>query len=101
MPCNNLRGQLSLFAGGDLGARETSAAREPLKTCPSCRQEYQSFEKTRSMLGNYGTTLSRAPQAPNVWSGVMGRVGPKQQAPLGRLSPKQAPKSRSPRSPQA
>jgi predicted anti-sigma-YlaC factor YlaD len=89
MPCNNLRGQLSLFAGGDLGARDSNAVREHLKNCPSCRQEYKSFDKTRSMLGNYGSKLSEAPQGPNLWNGVFGRINQKQ------------PKGRGPRPPQA
>ena len=119
MPCNNLRGpQLTLFAGGDLGTRDSNAVREHLKNCPSCRQEAKSLDKTRSLLGRYGSNLSTPPQAPDIWSGVMGRLNQKQtpmsqkppllgqkQAPMnqkpGFIGQKQAPKSRGPRSPQA
>jgi hypothetical protein len=118
MPCNNLRGpQLTLFTGGDLGTRDSNAVREHLKNCPTCRQEAKSLDKTRSLLGRYGSNLSTPPQAPDIWSGVMGRLNQKQapmsqkpsllghkQAPMnqkpGFIGQKQAPKARGPRSPQ-
>jgi len=103
MPCNNLRGPLTLFAGGDLGTRDSNAVREHLKNCPTCRQEAKSLDKTRSMLGRYGSNLSTPPQAPNILSGVMGRIN-QMQAPMGQkqgfIGQKQQPKARGPRSPQ-
>ena len=95
---------MSLFVGGDLGARDSNAVKEHLKDCPTCRQEAKSLDKTRSMLGRYGSGLAAPPQAPNILSGIMGRLNQKQ-APMGQKQPfigqKQAPKARGPRSPQA
>lgn len=85
MPCNNLRGQLSLYASGDLEHDKAVIVREHLKNCPSCRYSVQSFEKTRSVLGSYAQQMRRAPEAPGLWSGVMGRLN--QKAPRGRTPP--------------
>src|SRR5262245_34826454 len=116
MPCNNLRGpKLALYAGGDLGTRDSNAVREHLKNCPICRQEAKSLDKTHSMLGQYGSGLSAPPQAPNMLSGIMGRISqmqaPKGKSPQpqgpnvwsagnGRVNQMQPPKGKGPRSPQ-
>lgn len=77
MSCKNLRGQLSLFAGGDLDDETSSALREHLKACPTCRNQVQTYEKTRSLLGAYGRQPAGAPDGPALWKRVMGRVGQK------------------------
>jgi len=85
MPCKNLRGQLSLFASGDLDENHAQAVRDHLRNCPACRNSVQSFEKTRFLLGSYAKQMTRKPASPSLWSGVMGRVN--QKAPRGKGPP--------------
>jgi anti-sigma factor RsiW len=80
MPCKNLRGQLSLYASGDLDESHAQAVRDHLRLCPQCRMAVQSFEKTRSLLGSYARDITRTPGAnsgPSLWNGVMGRMNQK------------------------
>jgi anti-sigma factor ChrR (cupin superfamily) len=73
MPCKNLRGQLSLYACGDLDPVRSEAVRDHVANCPTCRLQVSDFQKSRSLLGSYGQEISRA-QGRDVSSGVMGRV---------------------------
>jgi anti-sigma factor RsiW len=87
MPCKNLRGQqLSLYVSGDLDETQSRVVSDHLKVCPACRLGVQSFERTRSLLGSYSQQISRRPEGPSLWSGVMGRMN---QKPVrgGRLQP--------------
>ena len=81
MPCKNLRGQLSLFASGDLDEAQAQGVRDHLATCPTCRNGVLSFEKERSLLGSYARQMPNPPEGPNLWNGVMGRMS-QQQKPL-------------------
>jgi predicted anti-sigma-YlaC factor YlaD len=74
MPCNNLRGQLSLYGSGDLDSKDRAKVGEHLQNCPSCREHAESIDKTRSLLNTYALHQSSAPQAGNLWSGIQGRV---------------------------
>jgi anti-sigma factor RsiW len=72
-----LRGQLSLFASGDLDAAQHKAVDEHLKSCPTCRLGVQTFQKTRSLLGSYGQQIAGQPEIKPLLSSVMGRVNSK------------------------
>jgi anti-sigma factor RsiW len=74
MPCKNLRGQLSLYASGDLDDAQAQGVRDHLRTCPTCRNGVESFEKTRSLLGSYRQQIPSPPNGQNLWNGVMGRM---------------------------
>lgn len=73
MPCKNLRGQLSLYASGDLDPERSEIVRDHVATCPTCRLKVADFQKSRSLLGSYGQEISRA-QGRDLSAGVMGRV---------------------------
>jgi predicted anti-sigma-YlaC factor YlaD len=74
MPCNKMRGQLSLYGSGDLDAKDHAVMSEHLKDCPSCRDHASSFDQTRSLLSSYALKQSADPQGLNLWSGIQGRV---------------------------
>ena len=90
MPCKNFRGQLSLYANGDLAQPQAQLVSDHVQSCPNCRLQVQSFERTRSILGGYAQHISKAPEARDLFGGVM-----------GRLNQKASPKNRPPRGFQA
>jgi anti-sigma factor RsiW len=77
MPCNDMRGQLSLYGSGDLDDRDSKKVSEHLKSCPTCRHSAESFDKTRSLLSSYALRQSAEPKAADLWSGIQGRVNQK------------------------
>jgi anti-sigma factor RsiW len=74
MPCNNLRGQLSLYGSGDLNSKDHASMSKHLKACPECRQHAESFGKTRNLLGSYAQQLSTAQEGVDLWRSIQARV---------------------------
>ena len=74
MPCNNLRGQLSLYGSGDLNSRDHASMSKHLKACPDCRQYADSFGKTRNLLGSYAQHQSTAQDGVDLWRSIQARV---------------------------
>ena len=74
MPCNNLRGQLSLYGSGDLPSRDHASMSKHLKACPECRQYADSFGKTRTLIVSYAQVQSTAQDVVDLWRSIQARV---------------------------
>jgi hypothetical protein len=75
MPCKNLRPQLALFAGGELDVVANLNVERHLRECAGCRQTADAFRAHRAALNRYGRDLSVNQGAPDLFSGVIAKLG--------------------------
>ena len=74
MPCNNLRGQLSLYAGRDLDTAHAMIVGQHVDHCPSCDSTVSKYGQTVSLLGDYGRLLESRPVPRSLLGGIVDRL---------------------------